>query len=58
MHNINSMSSSQYHAQLRTPEKDHAIKGLVVCYDPDLEHLDLLNGVALGCQPFPDVCIV
>ena len=37
---------------VRTPDKGRAIKGLVVCNNWDLEPLDLLNGLALGCyQP-------
>ncbi len=39
----------QYHAQLGLHDKGRAIKGLVVCNDWDLEPLDLLNGMALGC---------
>ncbi len=63
MRDINSMSSktgatmpwpktgaNHYHAQLELPHKGRAIKGLVVCNN--LEPLDLLNGLALGCyQP-------
>ena len=50
---------THYHAQLGLPEKGRAIKGLVVCNNWDLEPLDLLNGLALGCyQPSPDVLIV
>ena len=41
--------ATQYHAQLGLPDKVCAIKGLVVCNDWDLEPLDLLKGVALGC---------
>ena len=40
--------ATQYHTQLGLPEKGHAIKGLVVCNDWDLEPLDLLNGLAIG----------
>ncbi len=36
-------------AQLGLLDKGRVIKGLVVCYDWDLEPLDLLNGMALGC---------
>ena len=36
---------THYHAQLVLPDKDRAIKGLVVCND-----WDLLNGLALGCS--------
>ncbi len=39
----------QYHAQLGLPDKGRVIKGLVVCNSWDLEPLDLLNGLALGC---------
>ena len=39
----------QYHVQLGLPDKGRAIKGLVVCNSWDLEPLDLLNGLALGC---------
>ena len=36
-----------------------AIKELAVCNDWDLESLDLLNGLALGCyQLSPEVLIV
>ncbi len=41
--------ATQYHTQLGLPEKGHAIKGLVVCNDWDLEPLDRLNSLALGC---------
>ncbi len=48
--------ATKQHAQLGLTDKGHAIKGLVVCNDWDLEPLDLLNGQALGCyQPSPDV---
>ena len=51
--------ATQYHAQLGLPDKGRAIKGLVVCNNRDLESLDLLNGLALGCyQPSPEVFIV
>ncbi len=54
----NSVPCTQ-HAQLRLPDKGRAIKGLVVCNNWDLEPLDLLNGLALGCyQPSPEVLIV
>ena len=50
--------ATQYHAQLVLPYKGRAIKGLVVCNNWDLEPLDLLNGLALGChQPSPEVLI-
>ena len=45
MYDINSTK----HAQLGLPDKSYAIKGLVVCYGKDLESLDLVNGLALGC---------
>ena len=57
MRDINSMcrgnalaqtDATQYHAQLGLPDKGRTIKGLVVCYDWELEPLDLLNGRALG----------
>ena len=41
--------ANQYHAQLGLPDKGYEIKGLVVCSNWDLEHLDLPNGLALGC---------
>ena len=41
--------ASQYHAQLGLPDKERAIKELVVCNSLDLGPLDLLNGLALGC---------
>ena len=41
--------ATQYHAQLGLPDKGHAIKRLVVRNNWDLEPLDLLNGLALGC---------
>ena len=51
--------ATQHHAQLGIPDKGCAIKGLVVCNNWDLEPLDLLNGLALGCyQPSPEVWIV
>ena len=51
--------ATQYHAQLGLPDKGRAFKGLVVCNNLDLEHLDLLNGLALGCyQPSTEVLIV
>ncbi len=44
--------ATQYHAQFGLQDKGHAIKGLVVWNNWDLEPLDLLNGLALGCyQP-------
>ncbi len=51
--------ATQYHAQLRLPDKGCAIKGLVVCNNWDLEPLDILNGLALGCyQSSPEVLII
>ncbi len=41
--------ATQYHRQLELPDKGLAIKGLVVSNNLDLEPLDLLNGLALGC---------
>ncbi len=41
-------------ALLGLPDKGRALKGLVVCTNWDLEPLDLINGLALGCyQPSP-----
>ena len=51
--------ATQYHAQLRLPDKGPAIKGLYNCNNRDIEPLDLQNGLALGCyQPSPEVLIV
>ncbi len=51
--------ATQYHAQLGLPDNGRTIKGLVVCNNWDLEPLDLLNGLALGCnQPSPEVLLV
>ncbi len=51
--------ATQYHAQLRLPDKCRGIKGLVVCNNWDLEPVDLRNGLALGCyEPYPEVLIV
>ncbi len=67
MLDINSMSrvewtqtgETQYNAQLRLPDKGGAIKWLVVCNNLDLDPLDLLNGLAQGCnQPAREVLIV
>ncbi len=63
---INSMSrenalagTNNYRAWLGLPDKNRAIKGLIVCNDWDLEPLDLFNDLALGCcQPSPEVLIV
>ncbi len=41
--------ATQYHAQLGLPDKGLVIKEFVVCNDWDLELLDLLNSLALGC---------
>ena len=41
--------ATHYHAQLGLLDKGRAIKGLVVCNSWDLEPLDLINGLALGC---------
>ncbi len=50
--------TTQYHALLGLPEKGRTIKGFVVCNNWDLEPLDLLNGLALGCYPSsPEVLI-
>ncbi len=44
-----------YHVQLGLPDKGHAIKE----HSLDLEPMDLLNGLALGCyQPFLGILIV
>ncbi len=40
---------THYHAQFGLPDKGRVTKELVVCNDWDLEPLDLLNGLALGC---------
>ncbi len=65
MRDINSMSrgnalaQTQYNAQLVLPDKSRAVKGLVVCYDRDLEPLDLLNSLDLGCyQPSSEVLLI
>ncbi len=48
--------ATHYHALLGLQDKGRAIKGLVVCNRWDLEPLDLLNALALGCyQPSPEV---
>ena len=50
---------SPKHAQLSTMYKGRAIKELVVCNNWDLEPLDLLNGLALGCyRPSPEVLYI
>ena len=52
-------AATHYHAQSGLPDKSLAIKGLVVRNNWDLEPLDLLNGLALGCyQQSPEVLIV
>ena len=43
------IDETHYHAQLGLPNKGHAIIELVVCTGWDLESLDLLNDVVLGC---------
>ncbi len=44
--------ATHYHVQLGLLDKGYVINGLVVFNDWDLEPLDLLNGLALGCyQP-------
>ena len=49
-------SATEYNAQLGLPDKGRAIKWLVICNDWDLEPLDLLNSLALGCyQASPEV---
>ncbi len=65
MHDINTLSwpqtgLTQYNAQLGLLDKGRAIKGLVVCKNYwDLELLDLVNGLALGCyQPSPEILII
>ncbi len=51
--------ATDYFTHLGLPDKSRAIKELVVCYNRDLESLDLQNGLALGCyQPSPEVLIV
>ena len=48
--------ATQYNTQVGLPDKGRAIKGLVVCSDWDLESMDLLKGLALGCyKPFREV---
>ncbi len=50
---------THYHAQLELPDKVQAIKWLVVCNDWDINPLDLLNNLALGCyNPAPEALIV
>ena len=52
-------AATQYHAELGLPDKGRPIKGLVVCNNWDLEPLDFLNGLALGCyQSSPELLIV
>ncbi len=51
--------TTQNHAQLGLPNKGHAMKGLVICNNWDLEPSDLLIGLALDCyQPSPEELIV
>ena len=54
------IGATHFHVQLELPpNKDRAIKGLVICNSWDLEPWDLLNGPALGCyQPSLEVLIV
>ena len=53
------ISTTYYYAYSGLSDKVRASKELVVCNNWDLEHLDLLNGLALGCyQPSPEVLIV
>ena len=55
------IGATQYHAhsQLALTDKNHAITGFVFCNDWDLEPLDLLNGLTLGCyQMSPEILIV
>ena len=48
-------STTHYHAQLEFLVKGITIKGLIVYNSWDLEPLDMLNGLGLGCyQPSPD----
>ncbi len=50
---------THYHAQLGLPDKRRAIIVLVVCNVCDLESLDVLNGLALGChEPCPQVYLL
>ncbi len=39
--------ATHYDAELGLPDKGLAIKGLFVCNDWDIEHLDLLTGLTL-----------
>ncbi len=65
MHDIDSMSRANALAPnrynsvactVRTSYEGHAIKGLIVCNDWDLEPLNWLNVLALGCyQASPEV---
>ncbi len=38
-----------YHRQLRHLDNGRAFKGIIVCNCFDLELLDLLNGLVVGC---------
>ena len=58
MRDINSMGKGNALAQkrrnsvlctVRTSKQDRAIKGLVVCNGWEIEPLDLINCLALGC---------
>ncbi len=51
--------ATQYHTQLKLPDKGLTIKGMVVCNNWDLKPLNQLNSVALGCyQPSPEVLLI
>ena len=51
--------ATQYHVELGLQDKGRVIKWLVVCNNWDLEPLDLLNVLALGCyQLSPEVLII
>ncbi len=51
--------ATQYHAQLGFIDKGREIKGLVVCYNCDLEPLDLIDDLDLGCyKPYLEVWLV
>ena len=47
--------ATQYPAQLGLQDKGRAIKGLDVCNDFELELLDLINGLVLGCYQLSPV---
>ena len=51
--------ATHFNAQLGLPDKGLPIKELVVCNNWDLEPLELINGLALGCyQPSPESYMV